>query len=203
MQELIKNAVEMKDGKAVTTSLKIAEVFGKRHCDVIRSIERLEIPDNVSKRNFAFTSIPVSQPNGGTRQSPVYLITRDGFTLLAMGFTGAKAMRFKIAYIEAFNRMEATLTGLSRLFGPVPSDTMFEKLIDQISENERLRARLEIAQHFMPLGKPGDLNEKGIPKTQFRRGYYVGGKGRSISALIEHPNLPGLFEEVKLRSIDA
>ena len=97
-------------------------------------------------------------------------------------------------FIEVENRFRKTA---------INAEALVAAILPTVRENERLRARLEIAQHFMPLGKPGDLNEKGIPKTQFRRGYYVGGKGRSISALIEHPNLPGLFEEVKLRSIDA
>jgi Rha family phage regulatory protein len=59
--------------------------------------------------NFALTSVSVSQPNGGTREEPAYNMTRDGFLLLGMGFRGAKALRWKLQYIEAFNKMEATL----------------------------------------------------------------------------------------------
>ncbi len=103
---MIQNAVTLQNGVPTTTSLKVAEIFGKQHRNVIQSIERLEIPDEVSSLNFQPTSLSVPQPNGGTRQSPAYLITRDGFTLLAMGFTGKTAMQFKLAYIQAFNAME-------------------------------------------------------------------------------------------------
>lgn len=69
MNELIRSAVAVKDGKVVTTSLKIAEVFGKQHKDVLKAIRNLECPEDFSQRNFALTSISVPQPNGGTRGS--------------------------------------------------------------------------------------------------------------------------------------
>lgn len=97
--------VKMINGKAVTTSRKVAEVFEKKHCDVLRSIRELETPENFNERNFALVEY-VDQKG---EKRPEYLITRDGFTLLAMGFTGKKAMQFKIAYIEAFNAMEEQL----------------------------------------------------------------------------------------------
>lgn len=104
MNELA-NAVELKDGKAVTTSLKIAEVFGKQHKVVLNSIRKLECPEKFSEHNFMLAEY--SDAQGKPR--PMYFVTRDGFTLLAMGFTGAKAMQFKVAYIEAFNAMERTI----------------------------------------------------------------------------------------------
>ena len=107
--EMLKNAVTVADGQPVTTSLKVAEVFGKQHKHVIEAIRKLEIPKEVSEPNFRLSSYEQHQPNGGTKSCPMYQITRDGFTLLAMGFTGKKAMEFKIAYIQAFNAMEAEL----------------------------------------------------------------------------------------------
>lgn len=110
MQELIlANAVSVQDGQPVTTSLKVAEIFGKKAKDINKSISRLIEQDERCKRNFAPTSFPVQMPNGGVRAETAYLMTRDGFTLLAMGFTGKTALSFKLAYIEAFNRMEAEL----------------------------------------------------------------------------------------------
>ena len=73
----------------------------------MQSIERLEVPEDFTKLNFQPSEY--TDPTG--RKLPMYQLTRDGFTLLAMGFTGARAMKFKLAYIEAFNRMEAELTG--------------------------------------------------------------------------------------------
>lgn len=90
-------------GTITTTSLQIAEHFGKRHADVIRAIKRLDAPAEFTERNFALSDFTDSTG----RTLPAYRITRDGFTLLAMGFTGKDALHWKIAYIDAFNRIEA------------------------------------------------------------------------------------------------
>ena len=103
--------VAVRDGKVITTSLKIAETFGRLHKDVLRAIETLEVPAEWYERNFALIQNPVDLGMGRTRMDKAYSITRDGFTILAMGFTGKAAMQFKIAYIEAFNAMEAHLRG--------------------------------------------------------------------------------------------
>lgn len=109
----MKDLVQMIDGKAVTTSRKVAEVFEKQHKHVLEAIRNLEIPETYRKPNFRLTVYEQPNPSGGKPiQQPVYLITRDGFTLLAMGFTGKRAMEFKIAYIEAFNEMEKALTDI-------------------------------------------------------------------------------------------
>ena len=94
------------DGKITTTSQQIAEHFGKRHADVIRAIRNLDLPTEFSQRNFAQT--PAIDPQNGQTYN-AYTITRDGFALLAMGFTGKEAMHWKLAYIAAFNAMEKSL----------------------------------------------------------------------------------------------
>lgn len=99
------------DGKATTLSTDVARHFGKRHDDVLKSIRALASEmDEEHARNFAEMLVDVEIGNGATRQSPAYRLTRDGFTLLAMGFTGKRALQFKLAYIDAFNRMEAQLS---------------------------------------------------------------------------------------------
>ncbi|MGL5370816.1 MAG: Rha family transcriptional regulator [Plesiomonas shigelloides] len=98
------------NGDAVTTSLAIADYFTKRHDDVLKKIRAMECSPEFCARNFAETSLTISQPNGGTRNIPCYQITRDGFAFLAMGFTGKRAAQFKEAYITAFNRMESHQT---------------------------------------------------------------------------------------------
>ena len=103
------NAVKIVDGKAVTTSRKVAEVFEKQHKNVLLAIRELEIPENYRELNFQPSEYEVTNSLGKKVKYPEYLITRDGFTILAMGFTGKKAMQFKIAYIEAFNAMEEAL----------------------------------------------------------------------------------------------
>lgn len=95
--------VIMHDKQAVTSSLQVAETFGKEHKNVIQSIENLVAEKSAAKFFAAGT-----YENRG-KQYPMYYMTRDGFSLLAMGFTGKKAMSFKLQYIEAFNAMESTL----------------------------------------------------------------------------------------------
>ena len=115
-----------RDGIPVTTSRVVAEQFSKRHDNVLRDIEDLigllknegatdedSLPRfgtataDFAEDNFILTQYTDAQ--GKTR--PMYLLTRDGFTLLAMGFTGARAVQFKVAYINAFNRMERLIRG--------------------------------------------------------------------------------------------
>ena len=106
IEKIKSGAVEVfeKDDQFWTTSLDIAEKFGKMHKDVLKAIRNLECPEEFKWRNFA----PLSQTvRGGTQE--YYMISRDGFTLLAMGFTGKEAIQWKIRYIEAFNRMEQTI----------------------------------------------------------------------------------------------
>ncbi len=100
------NAVTMADnGQSVTSSRIVAEVFGKEHRDVLKRIRNIEVPLEWGVRNFAQSSYI----NAQNKEQPEYQITKDGFVLLVMGFTGKKAMAFKLAYIEAFNKMERAL----------------------------------------------------------------------------------------------
>lgn len=97
------------DGKVFATSQQLADHFGKRHGDVIRAIRRLGCSPDFYERNFAFIQNATDLGKGRVRQDPAYLVSRDGFVFLAMGFTGKEAARWKEAYIEAFNAMEAKL----------------------------------------------------------------------------------------------
>ncbi|TYK67861.1 Rha family transcriptional regulator [Comamonas sp. Z3] len=98
------------DGTVTTTSLQVAQFFGKRHRDVMRAIRSLtaEMPEDHA-RNFARMVHVVEIGSGAAREESAYRMTREGFMLLAMGFTGKEALRWKLAYIAAFNRMEAEL----------------------------------------------------------------------------------------------
>ncbi len=95
----------VKNNQPVVSSLVVAEHFGKRHDNVLRDIESLECSENFRLLNFE--EIFYSDNYG--REQPAYNITRDGFTILAMGFTGKRAMKWKELYIEAFNSMEKAL----------------------------------------------------------------------------------------------
>ncbi|OIV46815.1 hypothetical protein BK025_08760 [Sodalis sp. TME1] len=87
--------VTIQNGKAVTTSLDVADYFDKRHDNVLRAIERLDCSEKFTALNFE-----VSEYTDSTgRKLPMYTMTKDGFVFLVMGFTGKKAAAFKEAYI--------------------------------------------------------------------------------------------------------
>ncbi len=97
----ITNLVISQNETAITTSLKVAEVFSKHHKNVLKTIESLGCSKIFWQLNFK----PRQYDNRG-RLYPYYEITRQGFTILVMGFTGIQAMTFKEAYIDAFDKME-------------------------------------------------------------------------------------------------
>ncbi|MVX86363.1 transcriptional regulator [Escherichia coli] len=97
--------VIIKNGRAVTTSVAVAEFFRKMHKDVLRKIETLECSEDFNERNFT----PVTYTDAKGEKRPMYQITKNGFVFLVMGFTGKKAAAFKEAYIAEFDRMEAEL----------------------------------------------------------------------------------------------
>ncbi|ECC1212305.1 Rha family transcriptional regulator [Campylobacter jejuni] len=99
--------LEVVDNAVYTTSLSVAEVFNKNHKNIIRKIN--EFPkDNFTKLNFELSKYIDSTG----RILPCYKITRDGFSLLVMGFTGEKAYKWKIEFIKAFNEMEKRLRNI-------------------------------------------------------------------------------------------
>lgn len=93
------------NGRPVADSRSIAKDFGKRHADVLRAIDDLIALEPEAQRNFA----PIFYTDAMNRQQRCFSMDRDGFALLAMGFTGARAMQWKMSYIRAFNAMEAEL----------------------------------------------------------------------------------------------
>ena len=103
--------IDVIHGKAVTSSLAVAEYFCKQHKNVIQKIQTLECSVEFTELNFQ----PSDYTDCTGRKLPCYQITRDGFAFLAMGFTGKRAARFKEAYINAFNQMEKQLSNPSVL----------------------------------------------------------------------------------------
>ena len=105
----IENIVKYEDGKAFTTSMIVADVFEKEHKNVLRDIENLECSSDFRQLNFELSFHTVETGKGTIREFPAYRLTRDGFSFLAMGFTGKKAAAWKEKFLEAFNAMEAAL----------------------------------------------------------------------------------------------
>lgn len=99
--------VQVQYGKVTVSSKQIADHFGKVHRQVLRDIRQLikDAGDEFGALNF----VPSSYTSLQNKELPCYILSRDGFSLLAMGFTGKKAIEWKVKYIQAFNEMEAAL----------------------------------------------------------------------------------------------
>lgn len=101
------------NNQVLTNSLLVAEKFGKSHKDVIRSIKELL----TSAQNCANLFIESEYPDTYGRMQPMYVMNRDGFSLLVMGFTGKEALKFKMDFLEAFNKMETLLNSDDYILG--------------------------------------------------------------------------------------
>lgn len=104
----MKDLVIIKNKQAVTTSLEVAKAFGKNHRDVIRTIEnKISSAQNYAQYKTMFEESTYQDASG--KSNKMYFMNRDGFVFIAMGFTGSKADKFKLKYIEAFNKMEQVI----------------------------------------------------------------------------------------------
>ena len=111
------------DGKILASSRDVAEKFGKNHKEILRSIDNISKETSTAQFCALFKISNYKASNGKTNKE--YLMDRDGFSLLCMGFTGTKALEWKLKYIDAFNQMEETL-----------------KSGDYLSEEEKLKLQL-------------------------------------------------------------
>lgn len=103
------------NGSITTTSNQVADHFGKRHDNLLQAIDKLGCSEDFRLLNFQETFQVVATPNGGARTDREVTMTRDGFTILCMGFTGRAAMQWKEKYIAAFNAMERALKNPARV----------------------------------------------------------------------------------------
>lgn len=128
------NLVIMKDQQAVTTSLQVAESFGKRHDHILRGLDGIEkdVP------NFGEMFVVGTELDSYGRSRRVIYMNRDGFTLLAMGFTGKAALQFKLKYIDAFNKMEDHIKQQPQI-----PDTPRELALLALAANEEASQRID------------------------------------------------------------
>lgn len=125
--------------QAVTSSLLIAEKFGKEHKNVMQSIRNL-IGGTAENSAIAEMFSESRYLNEQNKEQPMFLMNRDGFTLLAMGFTGKKAMQFKLEYIKAFNSMEAQIKASQK---PKSQLEILQMSINQLVEQEHRLSSVE------------------------------------------------------------
>lgn len=204
-QELSLVAVE--NEHAVTTSLRVAEVFSKQHKDVLKAVKSLDCSEEFRERNFALSKIDYQNGNI-KKQLPMYYITRDGFMFLVMGFTGKTAAKWKEAYIKAFNEMEAKIRAEQMAKAIEEHDRKeaeeYEKLLER---EEREEAAIDARVAAMPPAKSRkrqaepqtnsgiieDYNGKRVvssltlAKLQGREHYYVCDSVRRIAKYFARP----------------
>lgn len=151
-KETFTNLVYLKNDEPTTSSVFVADFFGKKHYIVTRKIQELISQmkgiDEIVNTPYYEEKYVVNPQNGETYLQ--YEMNRDGFTLLAMGFTGDKALKYKLLYIAAFNEMEKRLTS-----GPALSDPRADiaKLILKSSKHQ-LSAIKELYPEYFALSAP-------------------------------------------------
>ncbi|WP_418665179.1 Rha family transcriptional regulator [Barnesiella intestinihominis] len=156
------------NNQALTNSLLVAEKFGKNHKDVIEVITSILVKAENSAQTdnqqlakmFALIEydVPLNNGTGAVRKAPMYVMNRDGFTLLAMGFTGEKALKFKLDYINAFNQMEETIKNGGH---HVPGS--FREALLLAAEQQ---ARIEEQQKMIEANRPKVLFAEAVETSQ-------------------------------------
>lgn len=152
MSQLIsQNAFKVIKGRPVTTSRIVAECFGKQHQHVMRDIRALiaQKPELEQSSNFGLLQETVQVGNGGTKKVTIYWMDRKGFSILAMGFTGAKALDFKCAFYDEFERMEKQLhpTVECPAKTQLPAPTLTEQQAHAIMSKVAIRAKRDGAKY--------------------------------------------------------
>ena len=133
-KEVIINKI---DGELVVTSRQVAKDFEKDHRVVVRAIENKVLSLTEQNCSVEKLFIPSTYNHNGNEYKE-YLLTRDGFTFIVMGFTGAKADIWKLKYIEAFNKMEEALKEKTQPKLPTTYKEALLELVAKIEENEKL-----------------------------------------------------------------
>ncbi|MDE7522901.1 Rha family transcriptional regulator [Ligilactobacillus salivarius] len=169
--------VIMHDKQVVTTSLALAEVFEKKHQHVLRDIDALK---DVS--NFGQMFFESNEPDSYGRNRRIYFMNRDGFTLIAMGYTGSKAMEFKLKYIEAFNQMEKKIKEETQFRLPTnlaEMSTMFYSVMkDQDKKIEEQNEKVNFLMNLSGLTSP---RNKELTKARNKKIIQVCGGSESNS----------------------
>lgn len=184
--------VSVNNNQVVTTSLQIAEFFDKEHKSVLRQINSLECSDLFRQHNFALSCY--TRKNGNiTKSYPMYYITKDGFIILAMGFTGKIAVRFKEAYINAFNEMERMLSGVTVREDEIIN--IIRELCDDV--NSRIKGHEKVLKKEHGVQQAGDMSGLSL----LRRGT-IKEQLTNIFAVLNNNIMSGQFAWAKLEKVE-
>ena len=174
MSEII---LKEENGQVLASSREVAEKFGKNHKEVLRTIKNISKEISTAQFCALFKLSSYKASNG--KQNPEYLMNRDGFSLLSMGFTGKEALEWKLKYINAFNLMEEKLKNGDyltdeeryklQLFSKDPSEVAYahQKLVELataplIAENAELKPKADY--HDEVLNKEGLITTTVVAK---------------------------------------
>jgi Rha family phage regulatory protein len=154
--------ITVENGHIFTTSLMVAEKFEKQHKNVLRNIEdiikKCPVP-GFSRLNFEPRNYQYKTGKNQFREAPYYIMTRKGFTLLVQSLTGEKAFLWNLAYIEAFDHMEAKLRELG--------DTEHRALISGLyGKHPQWRETADLLAYGFTTREIADLQGKHIRNVQ-------------------------------------
>lgn len=199
------NFVFIQDGKIFTNSLYVAEKFNKRHDNILQSIKSLDCSHEFSALNFQEATYQDEQ----NKTRPLFLLTKDGFTFLAMGFSGKKAAKFKEDFIKKFNEMEKFINSKSLPSPEKPAFPMpknFSEALrlyaDEVERTERLENENKKLKPLAEYAKLSFNMIQSVPLSAFGKflSSKVPGMGRNkvISFLIQNKlvfkNRSGILE---------
>lgn len=156
MNEIV---LSTKSGEPVASSRQVAENFGKEHKDTLESIRQILAAENSATKSMFYET---TFENRG-KQYPMYLMNRDGFTLLAMGFTGKAALEWKLKYIAAFNEMEKKLAEQPKL---TRSQLLATALIAAHEELEEKDKRIKLLTADTERMKPKEIFSDAVSTSQ-------------------------------------
>jgi Rha family phage regulatory protein len=154
-----------RNGVPVVSSRYVADTFKKEHKDILETIRKIECSEQFSQRNFTPSNFTARG-----KKYPEFLMTKDGFTFLVMGFTGKKAAKFKEDYINAFNKMESFIKNL------------FEAKADFPEFTDAIMATHEEPKHYHFSNELNMINQivTGMNAKQFKEANGIESEARSI-----------------------
>lgn len=165
--------VIIENQQAVTSSIQVAKSFEKQHAHVLRQID--ELKKDVSNFGEIFFETEISDKYGRLRRA--YLMNRDGFTLLAMGFTGTKALQFKLAYINAFKKMEEQFKQMSlpsyQISDPI---ARAQKWIEEQQQAQQVALEMEAAKPKLEYVDKVLQSDTLLTATQIAKEYGISAK---------------------------
>ena len=186
------NLVSVNNNQVVTTSIQVAEFFQRSHKDVLASIRNLECSSGFRERNFS-PSCYYRKNGNVTSKYPMYYLTKDGFVILAMGFTGKVAAKFKEAYINAFNEMERKLAGITVREDEIIN--IIRELCDDV--NSRIKGHEKVLKKEHGVQQAGDMSGLSL----LRRGT-IKEQLTNIFAVLNNNIMSGQFAWAKLEKVE-